>query len=69
MYVQSNKQKNVFFKLVFVGVLKANDENSSIRIRTKMSWIRNIARQVPNLFQSETGGGGGGGGKMTQTKP
>jgi hypothetical protein len=30
--------KNISF---LVGVLKVNDENSRIRIRTKMSWIRN----------------------------
>jgi hypothetical protein len=29
---KSNMQK-IFFKLVFVGVLKVNDENSRIRIR------------------------------------
>ncbi len=28
----SNKKKNFFFKLVFVGVLKVEDENSRIRI-------------------------------------
>jgi hypothetical protein len=39
---KSNKQK-IFFKLVFVGVLKVNDENSRIRIYTKILWIRNTA--------------------------
>jgi hypothetical protein len=28
----SNMQKNIFFKLVFVGILKVNNENRSIRI-------------------------------------
>jgi hypothetical protein len=28
-----------------VGVLKVNDENSRIRILTKMSWVRNTDRQ------------------------
>ncbi len=47
-------QKNFFFNLFFVGILKVNDENPDplvkgmdprirIRIHTKMSWIRNIA--------------------------
>jgi hypothetical protein len=31
-----NKQKNFFFKLVFVGVLKVNDENSRIQIRIRI---------------------------------
>jgi hypothetical protein len=38
---KSNMQKNIFFKLVFVGVLKVNDENSRTRIHTTMAWIRN----------------------------
>ncbi len=38
---KSNKQKKFSKKLVFVGILKINDENSRIRIHTKMSWIRN----------------------------
>ncbi len=46
MYLQKvpNKQKKLFFKLVFVGVLKVNGVpvNTRIRIRTKMSWIRKI---------------------------
>jgi hypothetical protein len=36
--------------LVFVGVFKANVENSRIdariQIRTKMSWIRNTAKNI-----------------------
>jgi hypothetical protein len=37
-----NKQNNFFFKLVFVGVLKVNDENSRVRSRIHESeaWIR-----------------------------
>jgi hypothetical protein len=35
-----NKQKKISIKLVFVGILKVNDENSRIRIHTNMSWIR-----------------------------
>jgi hypothetical protein len=52
---KSNKQKNLFFLLVFFGALKVNDEiagsgsisqrhgsvDPGIRIHTKMSWIRN----------------------------
>jgi hypothetical protein len=34
-------QKNLIFNYFFVGVLKVNDENSWIRIHTKMSRIRN----------------------------
>jgi hypothetical protein len=39
---KSNKQKNFLKKLFFVGILKENDENSRIRIRTHCSetWIR-----------------------------
>jgi hypothetical protein len=36
MYIYLQKvirRKTFFFKLVFVGVLKVNDENSRIRIR------------------------------------
>jgi hypothetical protein len=38
---KSNKKKNKNKKLFFVGILKVYDENSRIRIHTKMSWIRN----------------------------
>jgi hypothetical protein len=41
MYLQKVICRKTFFKLVFVGVLNSNDENSRIRIRirvhTKMS--------------------------------
>jgi hypothetical protein len=33
---KSNKQKKPFFKLVFFGILKVNDENSRIRIRIQI---------------------------------
>ncbi len=42
---KSNKQQ-IFFKLLFVGILKVNDENSRIRIRIRIrinkseAWIR-----------------------------
>ncbi len=52
---KSNKQRNVLKTLVFVGVLKVNDENNPlfrgmapwirIRIHTKMSCIRNTGRE------------------------
>jgi hypothetical protein len=32
MYLQKVKSKNLFLKLVFVGILKAKDEKSRIRI-------------------------------------
>ncbi len=32
---------NTFYNFFFFGILKVNDENSRIRIHTKMSWIRN----------------------------
>jgi hypothetical protein len=58
MYLQKvTSRKNCVKKLVFAGILKANDENTQdpdplvrgidppirirIRIHTKMSWIRN----------------------------
>jgi hypothetical protein len=62
MYLQKIiSRKNVLTKLVFVGILKVNDENSKIRIQypdpdpdplvrgmdTKMSWIRNTAWKKP----------------------
>ncbi len=60
MYVPSKsiKQENFFLNLLFVGVLKVNDENSRIylvrgigmdpriRIHTKMSWIRNTLERI-----------------------
>jgi hypothetical protein len=33
---KSNKQKNYFFQIFFVGVLKVNDENSRIQIRIRI---------------------------------
>jgi hypothetical protein len=41
---KSNKQKNILQNLFFVGILKVSDENSRIRIHTKMSWIRNTGK-------------------------
>jgi hypothetical protein len=44
---KSNKQNNFLNKIV----LKVNDENSRIRIPSKMSWIRNTAENVfPFIF-------------------
>jgi hypothetical protein len=43
--LKSNKQKNL------VDVLKVTDENSRIRIRTKISWIRNTAPNEICLFR------------------
>jgi hypothetical protein len=42
-------RKTLFKKLVFVGALKVNDENSRIRIRIHLSeaWIAD-----PDLFQN-----------------
>jgi hypothetical protein len=39
------KQQSVLKNLLFVGVLKVNDENSRIWIRTKISWILNTVSQ------------------------
>ncbi len=36
-------QKLISKKKFFVDVLKVSDENSRIRIRTKIPWIRNTA--------------------------
>ncbi len=45
MYLQKAlSRKNCVKKLVFAGILKVNDENSRIRIHTKMSWILNTAQ-------------------------
>jgi hypothetical protein len=40
MYMHLKKvQRRKYF---FVGALKVNDENSRIRIRAKISWIRKL---------------------------
>jgi hypothetical protein len=63
MYLQKVISRKKLVKLVFFGVLKANDENSKIRIqirirvvrgmdpqiRTKMSWIRNTVSEEGTL--------------------
>ncbi len=41
--------KNYFF----AGILKVNDENSRIRIHTKMSWIRNTGFDITSLDGEE----------------
>jgi len=56
-------RKTFFLNLLFVGVLKVNDENSRIRIQirihyseawiririhTKMSWLRNTGKSDPD---------------------
>jgi hypothetical protein len=44
--LKSNKPKNLLKNSFFVGVLKVNDENSSIRIRIRIhqseAWIRGL---------------------------
>jgi hypothetical protein len=51
---KSNKQKNLFFILVSVGVLKVKGDNSRIRIRIRESeaWIRGSG-SVPNLMDPQ----------------
>jgi hypothetical protein len=61
MYLQKVKsRKTLLKKLVFVDILKANDENSKIRIRirihTKMSWIRNTGLRNALTWQAERAG-------------
>jgi hypothetical protein len=56
MYLQKVISRKTFLKnKFFVGVWKANDENSRIwiriRIHTKMSWIRNTEKTLPFLEQ------------------
>ncbi len=50
--------RKLFFKISFVGGLNVNDENSririQIRIRTKMSWIRNTASRTIQCCGSVT---------------
>ncbi len=44
-------QKNFSLNLFFVDVFEVNEENSRIRIRirTKMSWIRNTALKTTDF--------------------
>jgi hypothetical protein len=43
MYLQKLISKKTEKKIIFVAALKVTDENSRIRIHTKMSRIRNTA--------------------------
>jgi len=42
----------MFEKHCFVGILMVSDENSLIRIHTKMSWIRNTAFVILIYYRS-----------------